>query len=430
MKTKRIIKRIAVLLSIMMVLSMLVPAYVSAETSLAPTIKISAETVKPGETSDVSVELIENPGIVSATLSVSFDKDALTLTAVKDMGLLGTQSHKDKLVSPYSLVWVNDTATENFNNNGVIAVLTFKVNENAAQKAYPIKVSYDFDNYDIYDKDLKQIEFRTQDGSITVKSAETKPTESKPTATESKPTEPKSTVTESKPTEPKPTVTESKPTEPTVTEPSETKPTEPAVTEPTEPTATEPTVTTPTATEPTVQEPTEPVTEDKIDISDWYVEGLKNKTYNGKKQKQKLTVTDGYGVATVKVSYKNNKNAGTATVTITGTGDYEGTIAKTFKIKKAANPMKLSYQKKIVKSSTLRKKSAVVIKIVPTGAAGKVTYTVTKQNKRLSVNSKGQIIAKKGTKKGTYTIKIKISAKGNSNYKSLSKNVTFKIKVS
>ena len=67
--------------------------------------------------------------------------------------------------------------------------------------------------------------------------------------------------------------------------------------------------------------------------------------------------------------------------------------------------------------------------IIVTGAKGKVTYTKTSGSKKLTIKNDGTITVKKGTKKGTYTIKVKVTAKGNSAYKAKSKTVTVKIKV-
>ena len=50
--------------------------------------------------------------------------------------------------------------------------------------------------------------------------------------------------------------------------------------------------------------------------------------------------------------------------------------------------------------------------------------------KYFKVNKKnGKITVKKGLKKGTYKLKIKVTAAGNANYNAGSKSVTVKIKV-
>ena len=41
----------------------------------------------------------------------------------------------------------------------------------------------------------------------------------------------------------------------------------------------------------------------------------------------------------------------------------------------------------------------------------------------------GKVTVKKGLKKGTYKVKVKVKAAGNKNYKAATKTVTFKINV-
>ena len=244
------------------------------------------------------------------------------------------------------------------------------------------------------------------------------------------------------PTEPDTLPTEG--TEPT-TEP-DTLPTEPA-TEATEP-ETEPTAPTEPATEAT--EPATEATEATAptadptpsnNIKNFKVTGVKEKTYTGKAITQKITVKDLDGNVLVKdtdyiVTYSKNKNVGTATMIITAIGDYEGTIMKNFKIVKADNPMTVKTAVKSVKLKDIKKK-AVTVKGTTTvsKAQGKVSYKLTsipKDLKKLTtISSKGVITIKKWAKakKGTYKFKVKVTAKGDSNYKSKDKTVEVKIKV-
>ncbi|MBE6470928.1 MAG: hypothetical protein E7000_04375 [Coriobacteriaceae bacterium] len=133
------------------------------------------------------------------------------------------------------------------------------------------------------------------------------------------------------------------------------------------------------------------------------------------------------------VSYKNNVKAGKkASVVITGTGDYTGTASKAFTIAKAKNPLKVKASSKVVKAKTVKKKAKTMKAIKVLKKAGKVTYSKVKKGsaKQLSVSKKnGKITVAKGTKKGTYTIKVKVKAKGNANYKAASKVVKVKVKV-
>ena len=138
------------------------------------------------------------------------------------------------------------------------------------------------------------------------------------------------------------------------------------------------------------------------------------------------------------VSYKNNNKAGTATLTITGTGKYAGSVSKTFKITKGKNTLTVKAKAQTIKYSKVKSKKQTIKRtkaITVNKAQGKVIYKLTKVakakfKKYFSVNSKnGNITVKKGLKKGKYTLSIKVTAKGNANYKSLSKTVKVKVTV-
>lgn len=86
-----------------------------------------------------------------------------------------------------------------------------------------------------------------------------------------------------------------------------------------------------------------------------------------------------------------------------------------------------------MKWSKLKKKNQLVKKsILIKKAQGTVSYTKIKKGSsaKLSINKKtGVITVKKGTKKGVYKIKVKVTAKGNKKYLAGSKIITVKIKV-
>ena len=179
----------------------------------------------------------------------------------------------------------------------------------------------------------------------------------------------------------------------------------------------------------------------KTDLSGFKVSGVKDVSYTGKALTLKLTVKNGskklVAGADYTVTYKNNKKVGKATLTITGIKAYEGTIKKTFKIVKAKNPITAKGSTKNVKLKDVTKKKTVTVKksITVKNAKGKVSYklaSVPKALKKLTkIDAKGTITIKKWAKakKGTYIIKVKVSAKGDSSYKSGSADVTVKIKI-
>lgn len=98
------------------------------------------------------------------------------------------------------------------------------------------------------------------------------------------------------------------------------------------------------------------------------------------------------------------------------------------KVTKKPNPAKVTVATKTYKVKKLKKKAQTFKAITVKKAQGKVTYTVTKKNKKLKF-SKGKVTVKKGTKKGTYTMKVKVKVAGNSKYKAATFTKTIKVKV-
>ena len=100
---------------------------------------------------------------------------------------------------------------------------------------------------------------------------------------------------------------------------------------------------------------------------------------------------------------------------------------------KKANTMTAKGKTVKLKYKTLKKKT---LKIAKTKAftikkpQGTVTFKKLKGNKKITVNKKtGKITVKKGLKKGTYKVKVSVTAAGNKTYKKVTKKVTVTIKV-
>ena len=139
----------------------------------------------------------------------------------------------------------------------------------------------------------------------------------------------------------------------------------------------------------------------------------KTVTYTGKKQQPKVVV-------------KTCKNAGTYKVTIIGKGKYAGyTQTLTYKIKAKTQKVTLkSADKYTVKASAVKKSSKTLKKAIKvTKKTGKVSYTT--NNSKIKVNKNGKIVVAKGTKKGTYQVKVTVKAK---NYKTVNKYITVTVK--
>ena len=171
-----------------------------------------------------------------------------------------------------------------------------------------------------------------------------------------------------------------------------------------------------------------------VDISNYAVTMGASFPYTGKAIKPAVKVS-GLNESCYTVSYANNTKIGTAKVTITAKGDkYKGTITKTFKIVKAVNTLKIKGKTATIKYKKLKKKAqtlkaAKVIKVTKKGQ-GKLTYAKASGNKKITINKKtGKVTVKKSLKKGTYKVKVKVTAKGNTTHKKATKAVTFKVRI-
>ena len=105
-------------------------------------------------------------------------------------------------------------------------------------------------------------------------------------------------------------------------------------------------------------------------------------------------------------------------------------------IKPLDNPMKASGRKVTVKYTKLKKKnqtiktaSAFNVKAAEGGVSYKVKTYDKKAKKKIIVSSSGKVTVKKGLKKGKYTLKVNVTAKGNESYKAKTTTVTLTVTV-
>lgn len=140
----------------------------------------------------------------------------------------------------------------------------------------------------------------------------------------------------------------------------------------------------------------------------------------------KVAVVDKTGKVTI-------KGAGTATITVKAAASSNYNEAKktvTVKVAKAAPTIKVKTVSKTVKAADVKKKAQVFATGASVNSKGKLTYKAVSKSSVLSVNAKtGKITVKAGAKKGTYKVKVKISAAAKGNYKAAAKTVTVTVKV-
>lgn len=135
----------------------------------SPTIVVNSVTANPGDTGvQVSLRVLNNPGILGMTLTLTYNDEDLTLTgatngaAVKDVL---SMTKPGKYVSPCNFVWDGQEIASEQIKDGEILILTFDVAESAAG-TYPIEVSYRPGS--IIDNEFGALTLVVQNGGITV----------------------------------------------------------------------------------------------------------------------------------------------------------------------------------------------------------------------------------------------------------------------
>lgn len=156
---------IAFTLMLALVLScMPVMAFAQSNTSVVLTVDDVYAT--PGSTVTVDIELENNPGILGATLSVSWD-DGLTLTGHESGEVFSELSYQgpSRLVSGCNFIWYGDAVSNII--DGTILTLTFNVTETAADaEIFDIEVTYD--SADILDQSYNPVELTVNNGSVRI----------------------------------------------------------------------------------------------------------------------------------------------------------------------------------------------------------------------------------------------------------------------
>lgn len=155
---------------------------------------------------------------------------------------------------------------------------------------------------------------------------------------------------------------------------------------------------------------------------------VKSVTVNGKTLRSGTDYTVSWSPATI-------KKAGDYSVTIKGKGSYTDKKTVTYKVKQAKNPLTVKLEKSTVKIPFKKlKKAKQTVKrskyLTVSKKQGKVTYKKTDGDEKITIDKNtGDIIVRKGLKKGKYSVSVKITAAGDNNYKAASKTKSFTVKV-
>lgn len=144
--------------------------FVSAATSENVGTKFEVETASgmAGDTVKVDVSIVNNPGIIGATLKINYE-DSLTLVdaAAGDAFAALDMTKPGQYVSGCNFIWDAQNIEQDQIKDGVILSLTFAVNADAeVNKTHKISIEADTD--DVFDADFNDIPFEIVSGGILV----------------------------------------------------------------------------------------------------------------------------------------------------------------------------------------------------------------------------------------------------------------------
>lgn len=156
-------KIISILLSCIILISSIAGITAFADDYTSPTFMVSDVSGKAGETVKLNVSLLNNPGIISFRIQVTYDSDSLELISAEP-GVLGT-SFGPTTKNPFTFSWY-DAIHGDYTTTGVVAELTFKIKDDAPVGESEITLSYLED--DVFNTNYENVHFDIVNGMATV----------------------------------------------------------------------------------------------------------------------------------------------------------------------------------------------------------------------------------------------------------------------
>jgi len=127
-----------------------------------PVFTVDSAKTHPGGIFTVAVRTENNPGIIGLRLYVHYDASPFVLIQAtsKDIANVSFGPMDD---APFNVIWVDSIHPDNM-VDGVVALLTFRVKEDAALGDTTISVTYE--PKDVFNSAYENIPFETEDGTI------------------------------------------------------------------------------------------------------------------------------------------------------------------------------------------------------------------------------------------------------------------------
>lgn len=156
-------KSLAMLISVLLIIS---SVFVTASATNSAT--VSAEQIgsaNPGQTITIPVKINNNPGIMGFSVSVKYDKTALTPVSVSSGTILNglfDDSIETSEAGSFDVVW---SGTENCTQNGILFNMTFTVNSNSSGTT---KIELSYSQADTFNENWQDVVLLCEDINITI----------------------------------------------------------------------------------------------------------------------------------------------------------------------------------------------------------------------------------------------------------------------
>lgn len=142
--------------------------YIPVYDENAPRILMSSANAKAGEEVEIKINIENNPGITALRLVIGYDEEALEMTSFSFGDALASMNKgtSENYGNHYSFSMYS--ATDDLTDCGTLAIVKFKVKDDAEDGEYPITITYDPD--DIFNLVGDCVDFEMEIGAIMVNS--------------------------------------------------------------------------------------------------------------------------------------------------------------------------------------------------------------------------------------------------------------------
>lgn len=162
-------QKIKQILSAFMAVVLFVSAYdleVFADINKKPVISVESKNAHPGDTIDLDVSIVDNPGILGATLKLNYDEGLTMINATAgDAFAFMTMQKPGRFVSPCNFSWDGQDYTESDIKDGIIMHLTFKIDADVPSGKV-MNINLSADEEDIYNNNLDKVDVDFKSGTI------------------------------------------------------------------------------------------------------------------------------------------------------------------------------------------------------------------------------------------------------------------------